>query len=121
MEAASAGEYLNMEPIVMRAVMDSLVRCVFSREFDESKDWDRIHCIDKIGQNKPADFFENVPVLKYLYNPFKKDYVKYLEMSMRMSTDELDQRRKMYAEDPDNVPKDIISNLLVRGSRCSLV
>jgi len=66
--------HVDIQPIVTRAVMDSLVRCVFSREYDEVLDRQRIDASTKVSRAFVADALSSVPIVRW-WNPFKAIYV----------------------------------------------
>jgi len=118
-KANPPAHYHNLVPVISRSVMDSLVRCVFSREFDEVTDTARMRAIELANWYKAADFLNNVPVIKH-FNPLKKDYIKYLHMLNDLSKLEVDARRELYEVDPSSAPNDLLTNILGYGIRPTL-
>jgi len=114
--------FVDLAPLINRAVMDSLVRCVFSREYDASLDDERIDVINKLNESWQADLYENIPVVRWLgLNPLRAQSLHYSKRFAQMSTDELNKRRKEignsqdHEDDADNA--DLLSNILGYGTK----
>jgi len=111
--------YHDLTPIVQRSVMDSLVRCVFSRPFDEALDTQRIHLIDRLNATMVANFIDHLPVLRYV-NPLYREHFRVGQALSELSRKELDDRASLIAElgaESKDVPHDLVSNLLGVGVR----